>query len=390
MYFIQKVNDANQQSTNKSNLTKSRTTLISSIFLCSIALAACNGGSSSPAPTPNRTPEVPAAEQFSANITNEITAISTTQNQTVTGVAFPAASLSNLSTKSLNTVSDVQAYMLAFESDTYIPIVWTFNGSNWESYNISNPNFEPYFTLGLENSIYATKAGLLIGGSSHESSNFAKVYLFTPTNGLTLYATPLCDAGHLTVNNGHLVTMSQSGSSSSAPATYSICVAELNNGTWTDISPTVKTPPDNPLYRSIASINNSVTISGASYEFYNASPSMLSYTTPNWTAQSTPPRTYGEILLSSTQNKFGTIYAASLTESRDINDRLILETATISKLVNSSWELVNVPFLNGLNTHGINLFSDSYGNVYATISYYPVVNQYQTIITTILVESAPQ
>jgi len=303
--------------------------------------------------------------------------------------------------------------MVAVESVTNAPIVWTFNGSNWESYNISNPDFEPYFTLksggiGFGNSIYATKAGLLIGGSSHESSNFAKVYLFTPTNGLTLYATPLCDAGNLTVNNGHLVTMSQSVSSDPGPApvpviesipslgtltyTYTICVAELNNGTWTDISPTVNTGlPTNPLYFNLTSINNSVTISGEFRDnaYNNDSPSMLSYTTPNWTAQSTPPKTDGEILLSSTQNKFGTIYAASSTQHYIpfIGD---VGPSTISKSVNGSWELVNVPFLNGLNTHGVYLYPDNFGNIYATISYYPVVNQDQTIITTILVESAPQ
>lgn len=296
--------------------------------------------------------------------------------------------------------------MVAVESVTNAPIVWTFNGSNWESHNISNPNFEPYFTLGLENSIYATKAGLLIGGSSHESSNFAKVYLFTPTNGLTLYATPLCDAGHLTVNNGHLVTMSQSGGSSSDPVvpviesipslgtstyTYTICVAELNNGTWTDISPTVNTGlPTNPLYFNLTSINNSVTISGEFRDnaYNNDSPSMLSYTTPNWTAQSTPPKTYGEILLSSTQNKFGTIYAASSTQHYIpfIGD---VGSSTISKYVNGSWELVNVPFLNGLNTNLIDLYPDNFGNIYATVSYFPAVSQ-SPIITTILVESAPQ
>lgn len=131
---------------------------------------------------------MPAAEQFSANITNEITAINTTQNQTVTGVAFQAATLANLSTKSLNAASNIQAYMVAVKSVTNVPSVWTFNGSNWESFNISRSDFNPY---GDANSIYATTQGLLIGGSSHESSNFAKVYLlFTPTNGLTLYATP--------------------------------------------------------------------------------------------------------------------------------------------------------------------------------------------------------
>ncbi len=43
--------------------------------------------------------------------------------------------------------------MLAFESATNVPIVWTFNGNNWESYNISNLDFTP---AGNVNSIYAT------------------------------------------------------------------------------------------------------------------------------------------------------------------------------------------------------------------------------------------
>ena len=274
--------------------------------------------------------------------------------------------------------------MLAFESDTYIPIVWTFNGSNWESYNISNPDFTPYFTLG--NSIYATTQGLLIGG--YDQNNVAKVYLFNPINGFNLYTTPQCDAYNLTVNNGHLVTMSQS---SNYPD-YQLCLAELNNGTWTDISPTVNTGlPTNSYYLNLTSINNSATISGAS-DMYgdnmnNISPSMLSYTTPNWTAQSTPPRENGHILLSSTQNKFGTIYAAALTNS--FPDGVTLGTATISKSVNGAWTLVNVPFLNGLNTNLIDLYPDNFGNIYATVSYFPAVSQYP-IITTILVESAPQ
>lgn len=184
--------------------------------------------------------------------------------------------------------------------------------------------------------------------------------------------------------------MSQSiGSSTGGQTTYSICVAELNNGTWTTISPNVNTGlPANPYYLNLTSINNSVTISGSS-DMYgdNISPSMLSYATPNWTAQSTPPRENGHILLSSTQNKFGTTYAAALTNA--FPDGVTLGTATISKSVNGAWTLVNVPFLNGLNTNLIDLYPDNFGNIYATVSYFPAVNR-SPIITTILVESAPQ
>lgn len=375
----------NLKLTKNQMLPKLLITQISSAILCSIVLAACNGGgSSSPTPAPTTQPEIPASEQFSADITNEITAINTTQNQTVTGVAFPTASLSNLSTNSLNAVSNVQAYMLAFESVTNVPIVWTFNGTNWESYNISNLDFTP---AGNVNSIYATSQGLLIGGYDH--NYVAKIYLFNPINGFSLYTTPQCGAYHLTVNNDHLVTMSQS---SNYPD-YQLCLAELNNGTWTDISPTTNTGlPANSYYLNLASINNSVTISGAS-DFYgdnmvnNIFPSMLSYITPNWMAQSTPPRENGHILLSSTQNKFGTIYAASLSNS--FPDGVTLGTATISKYANGAWTLVNVPFLNGLNTDLIDLYPDNYGNIYATISYYPIANK-EKIITTIVVESAPQ
>ncbi len=152
-------------------------------------------------------------------------------------------------------------------------------------------------------------------------------------------------------------------SQSSNYSDYQLCLAELNNGAWTDISPSVSTGLTvNSYYMNLASINSMVTISGAldflGDNMINISPSMLSYATPNWTAQSTPPRENGHILLSSTQNKFGTIYAASLSNS--FPDGVTLGTATISKYINGAWTLVNVPFLDGLNTDQIDLYPDNY------------------------------
>ena len=355
------------------------------ITLSTLALVACNGGGGSSTTPP--TVVVPAAEQFSANIANGITNI-TNQNQNVTGLAFPTATLSNLSDKSLNAASNIQAYILSVDSTTYVPTVWTLNGINWESYNISNADFTPETSI---YQIYATTQGLLIGG--FDQHGVAQIYLFNPINGeFTLYATPQCEGvlggtnNYLTVNNGDIVTMVQNGSSPS----YPLCISELNNKTWTTITPVTNTGlPNYSYYLDLTSINNKITISGASNMYganvNNIYPSILSYTATSWVAQSTPPKENGEILLSSTQNKFNTIYTASLTNSGSP----LVGTSTISKYVNGSWSLVDVPFLSGLNTNVIKLYPDNYGNIYATISYYPVVNE-NPILTTILVESAPQ